>query len=90
MLTWLFHKLDEPATTSTVPEYRTPAVDDGITIFYLPASKSITELQAEGVRIRRSTNNPRLFTYSSQRAIVVRGTASQLAEVRELVARAPR
>ena len=86
MLTWLFYKLDQPATASPVPEYHAPAVNDGITILYLPASKSIDELHAEGVRVRRSTNNPRLFTYSRQRAIVVRGTASQLAEVRELVA----
>ena len=86
MVTWLVRQLDQSPVPNSTSEFRSPAVDDAINIFYLPASTSLTELQERATQIRDAANIRRLYSYLPDRALLVRGTASQLAQARRLLA----
>jgi hypothetical protein len=66
------------------------ATDDVVRIFYLPTGSTIAGFQQSATNIRRITRIPRAFTYTGHRALVVRASASQVAEVAKLVAALPR
>ena len=86
MVSWIFAQLDQPAQAKSTPVYRVPAVDDVVEILFLPQNQPVSAFQAEATRIRTVTNIRRVYTYNRLRALLVRGTASEVAEARRLVA----
>ncbi len=86
LATWLMEQLDRPAVTpetarhemSTVYDF---AVDrDGKTrVFRFAHADTIQHFQEMVTAIRSSTEIRRVFTYNAPRAVVMRGTAEQLA-----------
>ncbi len=85
MAQWLLTELDKPAEQG-VPEYRVPdAADDIVHVYHLPQTASVQEFQTEANAIRTATGVRRVFTYSAQRALVMRGTVNQLALAENLM-----
>jgi hypothetical protein len=85
---WLFRTLDRTAGSEATesPEYRMPGNDDDtVRIFYLTKAETVEALQQQATRIRSATGFRRAFTYNVLRALVVRGTAEQVAHAERLI-----
>jgi hypothetical protein len=80
---WLADHLDRPAgqaQTSTAQAYRLPGgADDVVRVFYVPKAETVQDLQEITVTVRSIAEIRRAFTYNKPRAVVLRGTASQVA-----------
>jgi hypothetical protein len=79
---WLFNQLDRPVAGrapvqhSSTSQYQfSPGADDLVRVFYLTNA----DFQEAVVAIRTLTEISRVFTYSAQKAMVVRATAAQMA-----------
>lgn len=85
---WLFNELDQPANralrisqgSDPVPlEYRMPGnVDEVVRVFYLTHAATPQHVQEIATNIRGLTHIPRLFTYNTPKAVVLRGTTVQI------------
>ncbi len=83
---WLVSRLDEPQKREN-SEYQIPgSLDDTVELFYLPRTISTQQLQQAAVKVRTATHAQRLFTYNSSSVLAMRGTATQIAQARELIA----
>jgi len=79
---WIFNELDQSAPNPNVHEYRlseTGDPDNVVRVFYLNHAPSLQQLQEVATLVRSVVEVRRLFTYNSTRAIVIRGTVSQVA-----------
>jgi hypothetical protein len=80
---WLINELLFKPTTG---EYRVPnASDDLVHVFYLPHAATVQDFQGIANTIRTATEIRAAFTYNAQRALVLRGTVTQLALAERLV-----
>ena len=85
---WLFKTLDRAAGSQATesPDYRMPGNDDDtVRIFYLTKAETVEALQQQATRRRSATGFRRAFTYNVLRALVVRGTAEQIAHAERLI-----
>ena len=78
---WLFNELSQPANQQdTGPhEYRLAAASDEVVGVFRPHAESAQRLQEITMQVRSATNDPDTLPYTAPRAIVVRGTAAQIA-----------
>lgn len=81
---WLFNELDRSSAAqqsqSLAPhEFRPSASDDVVRVFYLTNTAAAQELQEISTVVRSMTDVRVLFTYTSLRALTLRGTAAQMA-----------
>lgn len=84
MLSWLVAQLDQDSPSGSTLEYRVPAADDLVNIIFLPQDLPVSDFQAAATRIRTATGIQRFFTCDRPRAVLVRGAASEVAQVRKL------
>jgi hypothetical protein len=77
---WLFSRLDQPSNTQMAAdnEYEMPG-GDAVGVFYLTHSVPVPEFVELTVLIRTLTESKRAYSYSTPRAMAVRGTAAQIA-----------
>jgi hypothetical protein len=86
---WLVKQLDQPAgagRSASATEYKGPANDDVVRIFYLPHAATTQDFQEVANAVRTITEIRRAFTYNDGRAMVVRATPEEAA-MAEWVAR---
>jgi type II secretory pathway component GspD/PulD (secretin) len=76
---FLFDQLDRPAAMPPGGELRVTAYtsDDLVRVYARPSEGKA--LQGEATQIRNATGITRVFTYDARRALMLRGTADQLA-----------
>lgn len=89
----LFNELDQPAHPnpshkSDVYNYRVADRENGVAVrvFYLPHIQTVQEFDRIALNVRSEAKIRRVFTFSSQRAIAVRGTTDQMAAAERLLA----
>ena len=78
---WLFSELEKPSNPATL-EFQFAVGNDPDTvvrIFYLTATETVQRFQNIVMQVRRATGIRRAFTYNRPRAVVLRGTPSQIA-----------
>lgn len=93
MAEWLFHELDRPRNRDTpvqqnpgIREYRVAGgSDDVVRVFYVMHSQTPREFQEIATEVRSKTQVRRLFTYNAPGAVVLRGTAAQMALAESLI-----
>ncbi len=91
MAKWLVNELDKPvrAQSSAVPgplEYLMPGETSGVVrLFYFPTSLTTKELNDIMLAIHSATRTWAVFPISAQKAMVVRGTASQVATAERVI-----
>ena len=90
---WLFNELDQPthpnpSHKSDVYTYRVADRENGVAVrvFYLPHIQNVQEFDRIAIKVRDEEKIRRVFTFTSQRAIAVRGTTDQLAATERLLA----
>jgi hypothetical protein len=74
---WLFTELDQ-RPSSGAHQYRLTG-DDMVRVFYLPHTPTVQDFQEVAVLVRNIGDIQRVFTYNAPRAVIVRGTAEQIA-----------
>jgi hypothetical protein len=81
MAEWLFNELDSPAAQPSVPhEYRAPgSSDDVVRVFYVTTAPTVQDFQEAATLVRTISEIRRVFTYNGRKALVVRGTVTQIA-----------
>ncbi|MDX1980693.1 MAG: hypothetical protein SFV51_10515 [Bryobacteraceae bacterium] len=82
---WLVRELDQPAVPQGTREYKMPAEDDRVRVFYLRGAATPQKLQETATEVRSATGVRRLFTYNRVKAMALRGTAEQLAKAERMV-----
>jgi hypothetical protein len=89
---WLFNELDQqthpnPSHKSDVYTYRVADRENGVAVrvFYLPHIQTVQEFDSIAVKVSREEKIRRVFTFTSQRAIAVRGTTDQIAATERLL-----
>ncbi len=100
MAEWLVNELDKPTNRQPLAqqnpalathEYRTPgSSDDVVRVLYLTPGETAQDLQETVILIRRMAEVRRIFTYTAPRAVVLRGTAHQIALAERLFKERPR
>ncbi|MEK7405208.1 MAG: hypothetical protein AAB225_08880 [Acidobacteriota bacterium] len=95
MAEWLVDQLDRPASRQPVAqqgqqsathEYRLPGEgDDVVRVFYLPPLTTDRDLRETAAAIRAAAGIRRSFIQRAQRAVVLRGTVSQLVQAESLI-----
>jgi hypothetical protein len=92
---WLFNELDQPthpnpSHKSDVYTYRVADRENGVAVrvFYLPHIQNVEEFDRIAFKVRDEEKIRRVFTFTSQRAIAVRGTTDQMAATERLLAEA--
>jgi hypothetical protein len=88
---WLLNEIDK----ATHSEYRTPAPnrkgEDLVRVFFLPTATTPADFQKIAADIRKTAQIRYAFTYTSKRALALRGNLDQMATaermIRELEAR---
>jgi hypothetical protein len=76
---WLVKELDQPGADSS-HEYRIPGgKDDVVHVLYLLQTGSQQAFQKAATQIRTATQITRVFTYTTPKALALRGTADQIA-----------
>jgi hypothetical protein len=85
LATWLFGQLDQNAPSSAAPaEYQMPGgVDDVTQVFYL-GSGNVATLPGVVTAVRAASSKP-VFPVTSLNALVMRGTATQVAAADSLI-----
>ena len=82
---FMIHELDQPAGAKRADSRVHQMIDTGkhgetdVRVFYLPYTSNVQQFQEVGTTIRTIVEIRRLFTYNAPKALVVRGTADQLA-----------
>ena len=86
MAAWLSGALDQPQRDASANnEYQMPGESEGVVrVFFLPQSLTLQGLQQAAISVRTKTGIRRMFTYNSARAVMVRGTADQIAMAERL------
>lgn len=89
MANWLVTQLDQPPSVGLkMREYRAPeSEDDIVRVYYLPQVDTPVALQRLATKVRSASGVRQLFTYNSLHAIAVRGTATQMEQVRLTIER---
>ena len=88
---WMLHELDQPAgATRTDPaEYKVadtgPHPEPWVRVLYIPYTSTVQQFQEIATLVRTITETRRVFTYNAPRALVVRGTADQMAAILWLI-----
>jgi len=85
---WLFNELDRPAgvpPAATPHEYQFPGSGPGVVRVFYPNVATPQALQDMTNQVRSAVKVQRAFPYSLLRALVVRGTAGQVAEAEQLI-----
>ena len=87
MAAWLASTLDQrQAQSAGKSEYRMSGVrEDTLRVFYLPRSLTVETFQQSATSIGKQTEIRRVFVYNSARALIMRGTAEQIALAEKLV-----
>jgi len=90
---WLFNELDQPAHPN--PSHKSDVYNSrvadrenavAVRVFYLPNIQMVQEFDRIALSVSSGANVRRVFTFSSQRAIAVRGTTDQVAATERLLA----
>jgi hypothetical protein len=82
---FMIHELDQPAGTKRTDsrEFRMTGPGDpgetAVRVFYLPYAATVQQFQEVATLIRTIVEIRRVFTYNAPKALVVRGTADQMA-----------
>ena len=84
LVEWLVNQLDQPANQAArgtaSPEYHpSGTVDDVVRVFYPAYTATQQALQEITTNVRSIANIRRFFTYSQSTAVIVRGTAAEMA-----------
>jgi hypothetical protein len=80
---WLINELLAKPTNG---EYRVPNTSDDIMqVFYLPHTATVQDFQGIANAVRTATEIRAAFTFNAQRALVLRGTVTQLALAERLI-----
>jgi hypothetical protein len=88
---WMIHELAKPVTAETVASapYTFPdSYHEGATcvrVFYVKDTPTVQAFQQLATQIRTTTQIRRVFTYDETRALVLRGTAAQLALAEQIL-----
>jgi hypothetical protein len=89
---WLFNELDQPAHPnpshkSDVYTYRVADRENAVAVrvFYLPHIQNVQEFDRIAIKVRDEEKIRRVFTFTSQRAIAVRGNTDQMAATERLL-----
>ena len=88
---WMIHELDQPAGAKRADSGEYKMIDTGnhgetaVRVFYLPYTSTIQQFQEVATLVRTITESRRVFTYNAPKALVVRGTADQMAAISWLV-----
>jgi hypothetical protein len=85
---WLFDELDQPRTGSLSEpsrEIRMPSGRDFMRVFYLPGTGTTEEFQDVAAKVKAATWMVRAIAFNNRRALVVRGTADELAAAERIV-----
>ena len=94
---WLWKELDQfpvPAASqdSATHEYRMPEGSLGsehgetaVRVFYLPNTRTVQDFQEVATLVRTTAEIRRVFTYNGNRALIMRGTAGQMAHAEWLI-----
>jgi hypothetical protein len=87
---WLVNQLDQPANqaarSTASYDYRSSGtVEDVVRVFYLAHTGTPVGLQEMATNVRSIGDIRRLFTYNESSALIVRGTAAQIALAEWLV-----
>jgi hypothetical protein len=84
---WLFTELDRQTLPEfATKEFRVPTKDDDVVrVFFAPHTATAEDFQEIATTIRTIPDVRKVFTYNSPRALVVRGTADQIAAVAFLI-----
>ncbi|HEX4593744.1 MAG TPA: hypothetical protein VH157_05700 [Bryobacteraceae bacterium] len=69
----------QPSRSSAIYTYRPDTQEGVLKVFYLPQTKTVADFQEINLVIRTITRARRLFTYNAPRAVIVRGSADQIA-----------
>jgi hypothetical protein len=84
---WLVNELGQPTQTPAPHEYRpSGTVDDVVRVFFLTHAESPQRLQQIATEVRSTTEVKRISTYTTPRAMTVRGTAAQIAMADKMIA----
>jgi hypothetical protein len=75
---WLVNELGAPPANAATPEYPMPG-GDFVRVYYVRDAASPAQLQQIAVNVRRTSGVRHLFTYNAPKAVVIRGSAVQLA-----------
>ena len=82
---WLFKSLDVASNGPGDPNVGAPYLvsgnDDAVRVFYLPYAGSVQDQQEVATMMRTIGEIRRVFVYSPQKAVIMRGTKEQLAMV---------
>ena len=76
---WVCDVLDNPGEPVTMAYHMAGVDENTVHLFFAPYAQSRQDFQEVVTAVRAITDMRRMFTYSSSKAIVVRGTADQVA-----------
>jgi hypothetical protein len=82
---WLINTLDQPAQPLAKLEYQLPARGEVARIFYLTHANTPQEVQQIATSVRTAAYVQRIFVYSAQKALALRGTVGQVATAERLL-----
>jgi hypothetical protein len=87
MAEWLFNELDSPTPQASAPhEFSLPgSADDVVRVFYVTTAATVQDFQEVSTLVRTISDTRRVFTYNARKALVLRGTAAQVALAEWLV-----
>ncbi len=91
---WLVDELDRPvdAQSSLPPgprEYQIPGGNQVVRVFFLPRLQDSQELQSVYSAVRSATGARRMFVNTAHKALVVRGSADQMAIAERVISDRP-
>lgn len=84
---FMIHELDQPATAKRADSRVYQMIDTGnhgetaVRVFYLPYTSTVQQFQEVATLVRTIAEIRRVFTYNAPKAMIVRGTADQMALV---------
>ena len=84
---FMIHELDQPAGTKRADTRVYQMIDTGnrgetaVRVFYLPYTSTVQQFQEVATLVRTIAEIRRVFTYNAPKALIVRGTADQMAAV---------
>jgi hypothetical protein len=81
---FMIHELDQPATAKRTDSQVHQMIDTAhgetaVRVFYLPYTSTVQQFQEVATLVRTIAEIRRVFTYNASKAMIVRGTADQLA-----------
>ena len=89
LVEWLFHELDAPDPQAQNPaayQYRLPSGGvEAVRVFYLTHAGTPQDVQVIANAVRATANVQRVFAYSPQKSLALRGTDTQIAAAWRLI-----